>query len=99
MWGENVFNESKQSMISENEYNTNRLQIFITIIVLSSLLFIPFALAGNTIIYTPIQGTSREKYLIHNIYKGKMSTLAEINTSPSTSAFIDCVFSIFRQKM
>ena len=33
------------------------------------------SLARNIIIYTPIQGTIREKYLSDIIYKGKMPTL------------------------
>ena len=35
-----------------------------------------FSLARNVIVYTPIQGTHREKYLSHIIYKGKLPTLA-----------------------
>ena len=35
-----------------------------------------FSSARNIIVYTPIQGTNREKYFNHNIYKGKMPTLA-----------------------
>ena len=57
-----------------------------------------FPLAGNRIVYTPIQGTKREKYLNHIIYKGKMSTLLGINTSPSNSSLRDRVVSIFRRK-
>ena len=30
-----------------------------------------FSLAGNIIVYKPNQGTNREKYFIHIIYKGK----------------------------
>ena len=30
----------------------------------------------NLIVYTPIHGTNREKYLNHTIYEGKMPTLA-----------------------
>ena len=30
-----------------------------------------FSLAGNIFVYTPNQGTSREKYFNHIIYKGK----------------------------
>ena len=36
-----------------------------------------FSLAGNIIVYTPIQGTNRERYLNQIIYKGTMLTLAE----------------------
>ena len=35
-----------------------------------------FSLAGNTIVYTPIHGTNRQKYFNHIINKGKMPTLA-----------------------
>ena len=35
-----------------------------------------FSLARNIIGYTPIQGTNREKYFNHIIYKGKRPTLA-----------------------
>ena len=38
--------------------------------VLSFLLFIPF-LGGNIIVYTPNQGTKREKYFNQIFYKGK----------------------------
>ena len=57
-----------------------------------------FSLAGNIIVYTPIQSTNREKYFNHIIYFKKMPTLAGKNTSPSISSFIDRVFSIFRRK-
>ena len=35
-----------------------------------------FSLAGNIIVYTPIQGTNREKYFNQYIYTGKMPTMA-----------------------
>ena len=35
-----------------------------------------FSLAGNMIFYTPNQGWNGERYFIHNIFKGKMPTLA-----------------------
>ena len=35
-----------------------------------------FSLAGNIIVYTPIQGTNREKYFNSIICKAKMPTLA-----------------------
>ena len=34
-----------------------------------------FSSAGNIIAYTPIQGSNKEKYFNHIIYKGKMQTL------------------------
>ena len=52
-----------------------RLQNYIIIIVLSFLLFILFPWR-ETIVYTPIQGTNREKYFNYLIYRGKMPTLA-----------------------
>ena len=58
-----------------------------------------FSLAGNIIVDTPNQGTNRENYFNHNIYKGKMLTLAVKKSSPSISSFKDRVFSIFRQKV
>ena len=57
-----------------------------------------FSLAGKIIVYTPIQGTKREKYFNLIIYRGKMPTLAGKNTSPSISSFINRVFSTFRRK-
>ena len=30
-----------------------------------------FSLAGNILVYTPSQGTTREKYFNHKSYKGK----------------------------
>ena len=46
----------------------------------SNITFIPpintFALAGNIIVHTPTQGTNRGKNFNHNIYEGKMPTLA-----------------------
>ena len=38
-----------------------------------------FTSAGNIIVYTPIQGTTREKYFNHIIYKEKMPSLAGKN--------------------
>ena len=54
-----------------------RLRYFLVIIVvLSFLQFIPLALARNIFVYTPIQGSRREKYFVCVIYKGKTPTLA-----------------------
>ena len=33
--------------------------------------YLYLSLAGNIIVYTPNQGTNREKYFNHIIYKGK----------------------------
>ena len=51
------------------------------------------------IVYTPNQGTNREKYFNHTIYQRERCRLwREINTLPSISSFTDHVFSIFRRK-
>ena len=36
-----------------------------------------FSLTGNIIVFTPIEGTNREKYFNHIIYIGRMPTPAE----------------------
>ena len=51
-----------------------------------------FSLAGNIIVYSPIQGTNMEKYFNHIIYKGK------ILTSLSNSFYMDRAFSIIPRK-
>ena len=61
--------------------------------------YLYFSLARNTIVYTPDQGTNREKYFNHIIYQRERCRLwREINTFPSISSLTDRVFSIFRQK-
>ena len=58
-----------------------------------------FSLAGNIIVYRPSQGTNREKYFYHINYKDKRCRFWwEINTFPSISSLIGCVFSIFPRK-
>ena len=58
-----------------------------------------FSLAGKIIVYTPSQGTFREKYFNHTIYKGKNADFWwKINISPSICYLMDRVFSIFWQK-
>ena len=58
-----------------------------------------FYLAGNIVLYTPSQGTKREKYINHINYKGTGGWLQrEIITFPSISSLIGCVFSIFQRK-
>ena len=58
-----------------------------------------FFLAENTIAYTPKQGTNREKYFIHIIYKAKYANSGwKRNTYPSISSFMDRVFSIFQRE-
>ena len=69
------FNKSKQlemlnfSKIPKGFYLYNNSDTFA-----SPIYTIP--LAGNIVVYTPIQGTNNEKYFIHIIYEGKMPTLA-----------------------
>ena len=72
---EKRFNQSKQLMTPKNDYNTTRLSFYIILLVLSFLLFTFFPWR-ETIVYTPIQGTNREKYFNHIIHKRKMPTLA-----------------------
>ena len=50
-------------------------------------------MAENNIVYTPIQGTNKEKLFNHVIFKGEVQTLAGNNHS--TSSFKDSVFSTF----
>ena len=57
-----------------------------------------FSLAGNIIVYKPIQGTNKEKYFNHLSITEKCRLWRELNTSPSISSFIHRVFSIFRRK-
>ena len=58
-------------------------------------LIYPFSLAGNINVYTPIQGTNREKYFNHIIYEGKIPPLAG-NKHLSVHFFLyKRVFSIF----
>ena len=61
--------------------------------------YLYLSLAKNINVYTPDQGTNREKYFNHNIYQSKRCRLwREINTLPSLSSLTDRVLSIFRQK-
>ena len=58
-----------------------------------------FSLAGNRIVYTPSQGTNREKNFNQINYKDKRCRLwREINTFPSISSLLGCVFSFFQRK-
>ena len=58
-----------------------------------------FSLAGNIFIYTPSQGTNREKYFYKMQHQRlKCRFWCEINTFPSISSFIGRVLSI-RRKM
>ena len=58
-----------------------------------------FSLAENIIVYTPKQGTNTETYFNHINYKDKTYRLWwEINTFPTISSLLGCVFSIFRRK-
>ena len=72
---EKVSIKCKQLMISDSvQYRKARIYIIIIIIiiiiVLSFLLFIKF-LYGKKNVYTPNQGTKREKYFNHIIHSGK----------------------------
>ena len=51
-------------------YNTSKATKYIIIPVLSFILFIQFSWP-ETFVYTPIQGSNREQYFIHIIYRGK----------------------------
>ena len=80
------------------KYSTERLQFYILITVLC-FSYLYLSLAGNIVVYTPNQGTNRQKYFNHNIYQRKGCRLwREINTLPSISSLTDRVFSISRQK-
>ena len=57
-----------------NKCNTKNYTLFNISTVVSPIS--TFSLTGNIIVYTPNQGTNREKHFNHIIYKGKMPTLA-----------------------
>ena len=57
-----------------------------------------FSLARKIIVYTPHQGTNREKYFNHNNYKEKMATLAGSKHLSVHFSSMDRVISIFRRK-
>ena len=61
--------------------------------------FYTFSMAGNITVYMSIQDTNGEKYF--NLYfQGRKGQLRrELITIPSIFHAIDCVFSIFRQKI
>ena len=99
VWGIKFQSYKCQKMILENN-NTKQSQyfikvpnrkatIYIIILVLLFLLFIPYlSLAGNIIVYTPNQGTNREKYFSHIIYqRNGMPTLVG-NKHPSVHFFL-----------
>ena len=71
---EKSFYKSKHSMMSNSvQYRkatnlNNKISTFVFFIYF-------FSLVGNIVVYTPIQGTNREKHFIHNIHEGKMPTL------------------------
>ena len=57
-------------------------------------------MAENIIVYTPNQGTNREKYFTNYIIKVKMPTLVGKKTTfPSISSLIGRAISISRQKI
>ena len=57
------------------------------------------SLAGNKIVYTFSQGTTREKYFVYIIYKEKKPTQAGKKTFSLIPSLIGRVFPISRQKM
>ena len=59
-----------------------------------------FSLAANIIVYASIQGTNREKYFNHIIYKGKIPTLAA-NKKLSVHFFLPrpCLFHLSTEKV
>ena len=72
---EKGFNKSKQLLI----LNSVQKQKATNLCNINSTFVSPiytFSLAANIFIYTPIQGTNREKCFNHIIYKGKMPSLA-----------------------
>ena len=78
-------NKTKQSQYFIKVPN-RKATMYIIILVLLFLLFLPF-LERNLIVYTPDQGTNREKYFDHIIYQRKgMPTLAG-NKRPSVHFF------------
>ena len=66
---ERVSIKCKQKMISNPVQNSNA-RVFIKLVGLSFFLFLPF-LGKEKNVYTPNQGTNREKYFDHIIYKRK----------------------------
>ena len=96
---ENSFNQYKQFIMKKISFNKTK---GCNLCIYKSNFVSPihtFSLAGNIIDNSPIQGTNRGEYFNQIIYKGKVPTVAGLNTLPSISSFIDRVFSIFRQKM
>ena len=72
---EKDFNKAKQLMISSVvQYQKASVLYFKNSTFVSPIY--TFSLAGNIIVYTPIEGTNREKYFNDIIYDGKMPTLA-----------------------
>ena len=54
----------------KNECSTKRYNLYNPNGTFVSPIF-TFSLAGNIVVYTPIQGTNRKKYFNHIIYEGK----------------------------
>ena len=55
-------------MILKVQYQTAIIYIIVTLLFFS---YLYLSLAGYIIVYTPNQGTNREKYFNHTFYKGK----------------------------
>ena len=66
---EKGFNKCNQLMISNSVQYREATNFMIKLVLRFSSLYLP--LAGKIIVYTPNQGTNREKYFNHLIYKGK----------------------------
>ena len=67
--------KTKQLMISTKVQYQKATNLYNNISTFVSPIY-TFSLAGNIIVYTPNQGSNREKYFNHIIYKRKMPTLA-----------------------
>ena len=68
------FKQSKQLKIPNNVQYRKATNLFHIKSTFVSLIYTS-PLAGNTIVYTAIQGINREKYFNHFIYKGKVPIL------------------------
>ena len=82
--GKNSPKEIQQSMISKVQFQTATIYKIITIFYFS---YLYLCLAGNISVYTPNQGTNREKQLNHTIHKKNMTTLTG-NKHPSCHFFL-----------
>ena len=72
---EKSFNKSKQLIMSNFCTKPKSPILYINNITFNSPIY-TFSLAGNIIVYTPIQETNRGDYFNYINFKGKMPTLA-----------------------